>query len=245
MVSPVRAWRLEQNDRQIVFASSAGVSVFGQTDPFPVTRHRHPAWKVVLPLGGGVLVRQGQSRTTTASGVIVPPQLAHICTTTSAFVALFVDAWLLPPALGPARLDTATVARLLAALNYTDTGSELTDLDLGAALAEVMRCIGGAPPVEPRVAHALQATAHATSIGSIAGDVGLSPPRLRALVRASIGIPLARLRLWARLGAAVAVLPQCSVAQAAAAAGFADQPHLARTARELIGRTISSLRPTT
>ncbi|NRQ40718.1 helix-turn-helix domain-containing protein [Nonomuraea sp. NN258] len=78
-------------------------------------------------------------------------------------------------------------------------------------------------------------------MGSVAGAVGLSAPRLRALARAELGVPLARLRRWARLRAAIACLPGHPVADAAAMAGFADQAHLARTARDLIGRTPSSI----
>ncbi|WP_145881993.1 helix-turn-helix domain-containing protein [Streptomyces sp. BK340] len=72
-------------------------------------------------------------------------------------------------------------------------------------------------------------------------DVGLSPPRLRALVHASVGVPLARLRQWARLRVAVAELPRESAASAAAVAGFADQAHFTRTARSLLGRTPASI----
>ncbi|MEV2272631.1 helix-turn-helix domain-containing protein [Nonomuraea africana] len=68
-----------------------------------------------------------------------------------------------------------------------------------------------------------------------------SPPPLRRL-RAEVGIPLVRLRQWARLRSAIAHLSGHHVAQAAAAAGFADQAHLTRTARGLLGRTPSSIR---
>ncbi|WP_225878727.1 helix-turn-helix domain-containing protein [Spongiactinospora rosea] len=71
--------------------------------------------------------------------------------------------------------------------------------------------------------------------------MGLSASRLRTLVRESAGVPLARLRRWGRLRNAIAGLPGGNVATAAAAAGFADQSHLTRTARSLLGRTPLSL----
>ncbi|MET9343102.1 helix-turn-helix domain-containing protein [Nonomuraea sp. NPDC003804] len=89
--------------------------------------------------------------------------------------------------------------------------------------------------------HAMAADSPELPIHAIAAEVGLSVPRLRALVRASVGIPLVRLRQWARLRAAVAQLACSSVASAAATAGFADQAHLARTARAMLGRTPVSL----
>ncbi|MHC5262644.1 helix-turn-helix domain-containing protein [Streptomyces sp. UC4497] len=94
------------------------------------------------------------------------------------------------------------------------------------------------------MAHAVRectSTDPRADIEAIAADVGLSPPRMRALVRASVGIPLVRLRQWSRLRAAIAGLPGESVAAAAASAGFSDQAHLARTARRLIGRAPASI----
>ncbi|MGO4418134.1 helix-turn-helix domain-containing protein, partial [Streptomyces sp. MCAF7] len=78
-------------------------------------------------------------------------------------------------------------------------------------------------------------------LGAVAAEVGLSAPRLRALVREAVGTPLAMLRQWARLRDVVAALPGASPATAAAYAGFADQAHLTRTSRKLIGRTPGSL----
>ncbi|WP_280382553.1 helix-turn-helix domain-containing protein [Nocardia wallacei] len=60
-------------------------------------------------------------------------------------------------------------------------------------------------------------------------------------MRAEIGVPLASLRRWHRLRHAVMALPGGSVAAAAADAGFADQAHLARTARTMLGRSPTSL----
>ncbi|KJY41759.1 hypothetical protein VR41_11170 [Streptomyces sp. NRRL B-1568] len=95
------------------------------------------------------------------------------------------------------------------------------------------------------MAHAVQESTRAGSdapISSIAADVGLSPTRLRTLVHASVGVPLTRLRQWARLRVAVADLPRESAASAAAVAGFADQAHFTHTARRLLGRTPASIR---
>jgi methylphosphotriester-DNA--protein-cysteine methyltransferase len=131
---------------------------------------------------------------------------------------------------------------MLAALGpagFPDTGA-----DLAAAKAELTELTGAGHALDPRVAHAVQESTRADSaaqIRGIAADVGLSPSRMRALVRASVGIPLVRLRRWSRLRAAIAGLPGESVAAAAASAGFADQAHLTRTARDLLGRAPASI----
>ncbi|MFE7723748.1 helix-turn-helix domain-containing protein [Nocardia rhizosphaerihabitans] len=128
--------------------------------------------------------------------------------------------------------------RLLDALAL---GADLAGIpDLAALRAEAVACGGAGAGLDPRVAFALDHL-DAASLTELAHSIGLSAPRLRGLVRAQLGVPLARLRRWDRLRQAVVALPDGSVADAAARADFADQAHLTRTARELVGRTPSSL----
>ncbi|MBB3724857.1 helix-turn-helix domain-containing protein [Nonomuraea dietziae] len=201
-----------------------GMTVFEENGPARVARHVHPVWKIVLPERGPAVAGR-----ISGAGLLVPPQLAHTAAVSSAYTALFVDPWLLRPRQEMTVLDERAVRRMRAAL-----GS-------GAALTELVTLAGPGPLLDPRVAHALDLAADLLPIDVIAAEVGLSPPRLRALVRASVGIPLVRLRQWARLRAAVTLLGLSSVASAAATAGFADQAHLARTSRALLGRTPVSL----
>ncbi|MFE3453135.1 helix-turn-helix domain-containing protein [Nonomuraea sp. NPDC059194] len=226
MLIPAPTTALERNDRRLVFASG-GLTVFAEDGPASVARHLHPAWKVVLPDRG-----QAQAERVSAAGLLVPPQLAHSASVTSAYTALFVDPWLLRPRREMTALDPHAVRRLRAALA---SGAD-------PARAELVRLLGPGPALDPRVAHAVERAADLASIDAIAGEVGLSAPRLRALVRESVGIPLVRLRQWARLRTAVAHLGHASVASAAATAGFADQAHLTRTSRTLLGRTPISLK---
>lgn len=251
MIDAYRAWTLEQNDRRLVFATGARATMFAESAASGVARHQHPAWKVVLPIGGHARIGQDGRHSRTAAGLIVPPQLSHTCATTSPYAALFIDPWLVRADLGLVRLDADTVRRLIAALGTVGTvgidGAGAAP-DLAAAHSELVTLLGAAPVLDARVAHALRETMRPgphTSIHGIAADVGLSPPRLRTLVRESVGIPLARLRQWGRLRHAIAHLPHESVAGAAAGAGFADQAHLTRTAGNLLGRTPASIRRAT
>ncbi|MEV4870682.1 helix-turn-helix domain-containing protein [Streptomyces syringium] len=245
MIRSPRAWALEQNDRRTVFASGPEATMFAESRPFRVDPHRLPAWKAVLPLGGHAELLQSGRPVRAAPGLIVPPQLTHACAATSPYIALFIDSWLLPSCPEPIRLDAGEVRRVLAALGTTDSDGPGTCVDLAAGYAELRTLTGRPSPLDPRVAHAV---ALCTSLDpdmpltSIAIEVGLSEARLRALVRQDVGITLTRLRRWGRLRTAIADLPGSTAALAAATAGFADQAHLARTARDFIGRTPVSLR---
>ncbi|MFJ2766264.1 helix-turn-helix domain-containing protein [Streptomyces sp. NPDC087300] len=245
MIRSPRAWELEQNDRRIVFAAGTVATMFAESRPYRVSQHRLPAWKAVLPIGGHAELLRPQQRMVAAPGLIVPPQLAHVCATTSPYVALFVDSWLLPSCPEPIRLDAGEVRRLLAALGTADSDGPGAHVDLAAGHTE-LRAIAGRPaPLDPRVAHAVHVCTLRDpdlALASIAGEVGLSAPRLRTLVRQDVGIALTRLRRWGRLRTAVANLPGEAAALAAATAGFADQAHFTRTARDFIGRTPVSLR---
>ncbi|WP_436535137.1 helix-turn-helix domain-containing protein [Actinoplanes sp. HUAS TT8] len=82
------------------------------------------------------------------------------------------------------------------------------------------------------------------SMPELAAEVGLSPQRLRALARQQIGMPLPRWRLWSELRrAAEALQSGQSPAEAAITAGFADQAHLTRRMREMVGLTPASVLP--
>lgn len=245
MIRSPHAWALEQNDRRLVFASGPEATMFAESRPFRVAHHRLPAWKAVLPIGGHAQLIEPGRPTVTAPGLIVPPQLAHVCAATSPYIALFIDPWQLPSRPGPIPLDAGEVRRLLDALGATDADDPGPCVDLAAGYAELRARAGRSTPLDPRVAHAL----HLCTVGDpdmplrrVADEVGLSAPRLRALVQRDVGISLARLRRWGRLRTAVADLADSTAALAAATAGFADQAHLARTARDFIGRTPASLR---
>ncbi|MCI3935303.1 helix-turn-helix domain-containing protein [Streptomyces sp. AN091965] len=211
------------------FAARHGLSLFAEPSAYAVPRHRHPVWKVVLPLSGGVRVDGGAG-----AGVLVPPQHAHTCATSAGFVAVFVDPWCVraDPS-GPTWLDERAVARLLAAWRED-----------ASALGHELAGVAGEPTaVDPRVAHAVRASALAERLDGVAADVGLSPGRLRTLVRTEVGVPLAVMRRWQRLRTAVGALltDGSAIADAALGAGFADQAHLTRTVRALAGRTPASL----
>ncbi|WP_232832252.1 helix-turn-helix domain-containing protein [Nocardiopsis sp. FIRDI 009] len=220
------------------------MTLFADSGAATVTGHRHPVVKVVLTLGGGWVTARVPGRPPLrAPGLLVPHQVPHECETPSPYVALFLEPWAVREVAGPLPLDAPTVARLLSASGITSLDSVDGPVDLDSVRLEVERLVGRGRGVDPRVALVLSRLAEPGDLDARAVEVGLSGPRLRALAREELGVPLARLRLWARLRAAVADLADHRVARAAADAGFADQAHLTRTARSLLGRTPSSLCP--
>jgi AraC-like DNA-binding protein len=110
-------------------------------------------------------------------------------------------------------------------------------IDVGSGIADLDPSFRDAGAIDPRLAFALDAVPNAYRLDVLAAEIGMSPSRLRALVHDAVGAPLTQLRLWSRLGRALALLPYTSAAAAAATAGFADQAHLTRTARRFLGRT--------
>ncbi|MEV6358822.1 helix-turn-helix domain-containing protein [Nocardia asteroides] len=238
-MAPAHLWRLERNDRRAVFACGESTVLFAGTGPGSAGAHEHPAWKLILPLGASPVVVAGEWGRVEAPAVVVPPQWPHTCTVPAGFVRVSIDAHLLATHDGPIALSAHHARRLLDALGM---GTDLAgDPDLAALLAETVALCGAGTGLDPRVALALDRVDDAASLAAVARSVGLSAPRLRSLVRAQLGVPLARLRRWDRLRDAVVALPGGSVAAAAAGADFADQAHLTRTARELVGRTPSSM----
>ncbi|MFD9908377.1 helix-turn-helix domain-containing protein [Streptomyces sp. NPDC059063] len=230
--------RIEQNERGgTAFVAGDGITVFAEPGAYAVSAHRHPVWKAVLPRSGEVSVDGATGAA--GAGVLVPPQYAHTCAASSGFVAVFLDPWCVraDPS-GPTWLGARTARRLLDALGHGGLG-----VDVEALRRELAAAAGPPATVDPRVVCAVRGSARAARLDTLAADVGLSPARLRALVRTEVGIPLGALRRWQRLRTAVGALVADGGAIAAAAsdAGFADQAHLTRTVRTLAGRTPGSL----
>ncbi|WP_207894473.1 hypothetical protein [Tamaricihabitans halophyticus] len=55
-MTSVSTWFLEQNDCRARFAGIAGLYLFGEPVAAWAPRSHHPAWKVLLPIGGAAAV---------------------------------------------------------------------------------------------------------------------------------------------------------------------------------------------
>lgn len=75
-----------------------------------------------------------------------------------------------------------------------------------------------------------------TSPAALARALSLSPSRLREIVKADFGVPPSKLLQWLQLlVAAKAMQTSASLADAAAAGGFADQAHFTRRLQQWFG----------
>lgn len=213
-----------------------------------VRAHRAQAWKIVVAIDGELELRTRRGAGT-ARVLVVPPFVEQSIERRGLTVAYFAEpgSALAPFALG---IDDVTSvagrdAEGLVAIGR-DTARSRPDEARDATSAAFARlALPAARPVDRRVTRALVDVAAAPdrSIAEIAAGVGLSDVRLRHLVRDATHLSLRTHRLWHRTMRGVeGMLAGLSPARAAAAAGFADQPHFTRAFTGFFGRTPSSLR---
>jgi AraC-like DNA-binding protein len=212
------------------FAIGEGYAVYrGPTTSGTV--HRHAAFQIMVGQPDKVEVVDAAGATNRSVALVVPPMYPHCLLATPHVLVFFVE---------PHCVYADELRR-----HYGDgitAAPELRDLS-----EDDIRSMGnrGSEELDPRLVLALNAlTDNAIALPVVAARVGLSPQRLRALAREQLGMPLARWRVWTRLRrAAEALQGGQSVADAATAAGFADQAHLSRQVREMMGLTPAALLP--
>jgi AraC-like DNA-binding protein len=233
------SWRLERSLGQVSFTRSTELSVFSETKSARISApHAHPAWTFLLPVDGGtVTVVAGDTVRVHKEGVLVPPQSQYRAAADGPHVAVYAHAWRWARPKSPRlrRLGARSARRVLDALDI-DNGT-----DLLAAVAELTPLVGRVRPIDSRLTFVVERFPAGDRLDVLAAEVGISPSRLRSIARDEIGVPLTQLRLWSRLARAILWLPYRPTAAVAAAAGFADQAHLTRTARRFLGRTPGDL----
>jgi AraC-like DNA-binding protein len=212
------------------FAVGEGYAVYRG----PVTDngfHRHAAFQIAIAVQGEVAMVDQSLTHHRAAALIVAPMTRHRLIPTPRLRTFFVE----PHSVFADRLRKRCGDGITAAPELLDLREE----DLGPA---------GVRPsgtLDPRLVEALNTLrGRSMPMPELAAMVGLSPQRLRALARHQVGMPLTRWRVWARLHrAAEAVRAGQSLADAAITAGFADQAHLTRRMREMMGLTPASVLP--
>lgn len=195
------------------------------------TLHRHAAFQIMIGMHNEVGVVDAADVTHWAAALVVPPMQRHCLLASADVLTYFIE----PHCAFADRLRELYRDGVTAA-------PELTGLDEDDVRSAGIR---GSGDLDPRLVDALNALAHsAIALPDLATELGLSPQRLRALAREQLGMPLARWRVWTRLRRAAEALQQGrSLADAATEAGFADQAHLTRQMREMMGLTPAALLP--
>lgn len=189
--------------------------------------HRHGAFQIVVAGRGEVTMVDLSGSCHQAAALVVSPMAPHRILAIRDLITYFIE----PHCLFADRLRQRYDAGIAAAPEL----GELREPDVAAA------CRGQSEELDPRLVSALALLADSNiTMPSLAAEIGLSPQRLRALARRELGMPLARWRVWSRLRRAVEALQSgMPLADAAIAAGFADQAHFTRQMREMMGLTPS------
>jgi AraC-like DNA-binding protein len=195
------------------------------------TLHRHAAFQVVIGVRDPVAVVDASGVKHRAVALVVAPMERHSLLTSPDVLIYFVD-----PHCGFAdRLRRHHG-------NGITSAPELRDLsEADVRPADTIQ----SSDLDPRLVTALNALQDSSlPLPTLAATLGLSPQRLRALARRQLGMPLTRWRVWTRLRrAAEALQSGQSLADAAITAGFADQAHLTRQMREMMGLTPAAVLP--
>lgn len=195
------------------------------------TLHRHAAFQIMIGMRDDVGVVDGADVAHRGAALVVSPMQRHCLLATADVLTYFVE----PHCAFADGLRERYGNGICAA-------SELQNLS-----EDDVRPAGnrGSDDLDPRLVRALNALAGSDiALPDLATQIGLSPQRLRALARQQLGMPLARWRVWTRLRRAAEALQQGrSLADAATEAGFADQAHLTRQMREMMGLTPAGLLP--
>ncbi|UBU13967.1 helix-turn-helix domain-containing protein [Nonomuraea gerenzanensis] len=196
----------------------------------PVTEgavHRHAAFQVVIGVRGDVTVEDASGMPYRGGALVVAPMVGHRLLANEAVRTFFVE----PHSAFADRLRVRCGDGIRSA-------PEMTGL-----LEEDVRVGGASGELDGRLLLAMRRmTEEGMSMVDLAAEVGLSSPRLRALARRQLGMPLTRWRIWQRLARSAEVLREGGALSGAAfAGGFADQAHFSREMRRMMGLTPSEV----
>ena len=199
--------------------------------------HAHAAIQICLSTDAPAVLENSHSDQIEGHTLVIKPGIQHKLFPISKIMLVFVEP------------HSAFGQYLLRELDG-DMGklpSEIADsIDMNGplegALDDVFALLGiPRTAVDPRLVQALRhlkKSAADRSFSEAASSVGLSAPRLRALAKEQLGVPLTKLLAWHQLNRAAKELAGgASLADAAYAAGYADQAHFTRSMRSLVGVT--------
>lgn len=212
------------------FTIGAGYAVYrGRTTDSGI--HRHAAFQIAIAVQGEVAMVDASATHHRAVALVVAPMARHRMLAAASLLTFFVE----PHSVFADRLRKRYADGITAAPELYD----LREKDVGPA------SVCPSSELDPRLMEAMNTLRdRSVSMPSLAATVGLSPQRLRTLAQHQLGMPLTRWRVWARLGrAAEALRAGQPPADAAITAGFADQAHLTRRMREMVGLTPAAVLP--
>lgn len=199
--------------------------------------HAHAAIQLAVAAEGEVAVELEGGRRLSARALMVRPSVVHALAGGGRVAMIYIEpqaplAFSLLDAVGPEEVEPLP--------------PDLADrIDLQAPphrWIEALQAVFPTPrPLDPRVGEVLAwlaADPARRPIAQAAAHAGLSESHLRTLVRDQLGLPLSTWLIWRKLERAALELARgAGLADAALAAGFADQAHCARSMRRMFGLT--------
>jgi AraC-like DNA-binding protein len=213
------------------FAIGVGYAMYRGPTTGDGPLHRHAAFQIAIAPSDDVAMIDVAGVRHRAAALVVAPMARHRILASADVLTYFVE----PQHVFADHLRRRHGSGVTAA-------PELCDLR-----EDAIEQAGSRPSsdLDPRLVDALNILgASSIPIPAVAATVGVSPQRLRALARSQVGMSLARWRVWSQLRRAAAALQAGeSPAEAALVAGFADQAHLTRQMREMMGLTPAMVLP--
>ncbi|GAB3124026.1 helix-turn-helix transcriptional regulator [Novispirillum itersonii] len=239
-----------------------GGNLWAGVSRVPAARHAHHAIQICLSLSGGIRLRSHEEEAwTDYQAAFIPAHIPHCFEAVgSGTILLFCEpesnlgrqllARFPAGCISPVPAASADPVRaLFSPADFDSTPADvLADRGKAALWALAGDPLHHTPPTDPRILRAVSLlkdrTDRSIPLGEAAATVHLSPGRFRHLFVAEMGMPFRRYLLWLRLQKALSMaLGGESWAQAAQAANFADQAHLSRTFRQMLGVAPTSLTP--
>lgn len=199
--------------------------------------HAHAAIQICLSTDNTAVLENLEGEKVEGHTLVIKPGIQHKLCPISRIMLVFIEPH---SAFGQYLLRevNADIGKLPAEIGEAINTNE----PLEHALDDVFALLGiPRIAVDPRLIQALRHLKKDSAVRSFseaASSVGLSAPRLRALAKEQLGVPLTKLLAWHQLNRAAKELAGgASLADAAYAAGYADQAHFTRSMRSLVGVT--------
>lgn len=202
--------------------------------------HRHVSASLLLGLDGIFELEVDGERRKTQAALVAPDTVQALDPAGTRMLVMQLDpdspAWrrLVTALDGHDSTDLSLPPTVAAGLNHASDCDSMT-----AALDHLLDATATLPALlDPRVAricaHLRDTLPERLDAGALAERAGISVSRLTHLFREQTGVPLRRFLLHLKITRAVARWqPGMTLSALAAEAGFYDQPHLIRTAREM------------
>ncbi|MFN0318555.1 MAG: helix-turn-helix transcriptional regulator [Burkholderiales bacterium] len=192
--------------------------------------HAHPALQLTLGFAGDVTILGPEEAEHRGKAVLIHPGVRHrLMPHRDVAVVLIQPACVLAASI-LARAPTQPIATL-DMFWHTAFNDRFATLSLSPHLRAAL-------PALDKALDALRSAGSDFSIETAARAAGLSPSRLRVIAQKHLGLSLSQWLTWRKLERACAALARgASPAEAAIDGAFADQAHLTRTMRRILGIT--------